>query len=279
MALSELGAFLQRHREEQGLSIDEIAERTRIRRGYLEAIEGGQWDLLPPGVYTRGLLNTYAKTLGISQASIGRMYITERPSEARQREPQLISQPLVRETTLSFELLLSGAVLLVAVALFGWMVATQILPQVSGIVEPGGSGADGSVAGGVEQPTSAATGRAATGSTPTPLPRQTAQPLATNTPRPSPTLSAGIVLDIEASEGDVWLRVQADDEEAYTGFLRSGETRRFEADERVVVRTGSAGHTRVTLNGREIESLGGPGAVEEFEWRLLEDGNLEQTEL
>ncbi len=275
MALSELGAFLQRHREEQGLSLDEIAQRTRIRRGYLEAIEAGEWDLLPPGVYTRGLLNSYAKILGISQASIGRMYISERPSEARQREPQLISQPLVRETRLSFELLLSGAVLLVAVALFGWMVATQILPQVSGIVDPNDPVASEPEAG----PEAASTARLAAGSTASPLPRQTARPISTNTPKPSPTQSAGIVLDIEASEGDVWLRVRADEDEPYIGFLRNGETKRFEADSRVTVRTGSAGHTKVTLNGREIDSLGGPGAVEEFEWRLLEDGNLEQTEL
>ena len=275
MALSELGAFLQRHREEQGLTIDEIAERTRIRRGYLEAIEAGEWDLLPPGVFTRGLLNSYAKALGISQASVGRMYISERPSEARHREPQLISQPLVRETRLSFELLLSGAVLLVAVALFGWMVATQILPQVAGLVEPGGTAGADAVG-----PTAASTAaRLATGSTATALPRQTVQPITTSTPSPSPTPSSGIVLDIEANDGDIWLRVQSDESEPFTGFLRDGEARRFEADQRVTVRTGSAGYTKVTLNGREIESLGEPGAVEEFEWRLLEDGNLEQTEL
>ena len=281
MAMSELGAFLERNREEKGLSLDDLAERTRIRRGYLAAIEAGEWDMLPPGVYTRGLLNSYAKALGLSQASIGRMYVKERPSEARLAEPQLISQPLVRETRFSFELLLSGAVLLVAVALFGWMVATQILPQVAGLIEPGST--DG-VAVATVSTTDSTPAQRASDSTATPLPRSTVkslsgQSLGTKTPTPSPTPAAGIVLAVKATDGDIWLRVRTDEDEPFTGFLRDGESKSFQADRRVTMRTGSAGHTKVTLNGREIDSLGGPGAVEEFEWRLLEDGNLEQAEL
>ena len=87
--LSELGAFLQRHREERGWSLDEAEEITHIRRHYIEAMEAGDWDNLPPAVYTRGLLRNYARALGVSQASIMRMHAKERPHEARLPEPQL----------------------------------------------------------------------------------------------------------------------------------------------------------------------------------------------
>ena len=130
MALSELGAFLQRHREERQLSLEDIEALTRIRRAHLEALEAGDWDKLPPGVYVRGLLKGYARAVGISQASVMRMYVKERPQEARLPEPQLISQPLVNEPRFSIELALALVILAVAGVLMVWMVNTYVLPAV-----------------------------------------------------------------------------------------------------------------------------------------------------
>ena len=125
-ALYQLGAYLQRHREERGWSLEEVEALTRIRRRYLQAMETGEWDDLPPGVYTRGLLRNYAHTLGVSVAGVLRMYAKERPHEARLPEPQLISRPLTSEPRLSFELVLAGILLVVAVGLIAWVLGTQL---------------------------------------------------------------------------------------------------------------------------------------------------------
>jgi len=306
MPPSELGAYLQRHREELGLGLDDVEAATRIRSLYLAGLEAGDWEALPPGVYTRGLLKTYARALGLSPASVLRMYVKERPSEARLAEPQLISQPLVREARFSFELLLSGAVLLVAVGLFGWMVVTQVWPLVADQLvatqngdaaasEAPGSGAE---VDGTDGPpdargesTAAATASATADGTAAARVAVTAEPAATtgalrdespggaSRSDGSPTPVLGLELQVEADGGDIWLRIRTDGEETFSGFLYAGETRKVEARQRVSVRTGNAAVTRVTLNGEEIDSLGGPGDVEEFEWRLLDDGKIEQAEL
>lgn len=120
MSLSELGAYLQRHREEQGLSLEAVEEATRIRRVHLDAIEAGRWDSLPPGVYVRGLLKSYAKVLGLSPETVQRMYLKERPQEDAPTEPRnVLSQPLLREPRLSLESVLA-VVFIAAAAGIGW---------------------------------------------------------------------------------------------------------------------------------------------------------------
>lgn len=120
MSLSELGAYFQRHREEQGLSLEAVEEATRIRRVHLEAIEAGRWDSLPPGVYVRGLLKSYAKVLGLSPETVQRMYLKERPGEDAPAAPRnILSQPLLREPRLSMESVLA-VVFIAAAAGIGW---------------------------------------------------------------------------------------------------------------------------------------------------------------
>jgi cytoskeleton protein RodZ len=174
MALSELGAYLQRHREERGWTLEDVEAVTHIRRPYLEALEQGDWDNLPPSVYTRGLLRNYARGLGVSQASIMRMYAKERPQEARLPEPQLISQPLVVSPRFNFELIAAVALLTISVVLIGWVIRSQLpgaTAQTTGGVPPAAG-----TAGAVPR-TVTPTARAATTSrTPPPTlgPRQTA---------------------------------------------------------------------------------------------------------
>lgn len=295
MSLSELGAYLQRQREEQGLSYADIEAQTRIRATYLRALEFGEWDALPPGVYTRGLIKMYARALGLNPATVLRMYTKERPTEARLPEPQLISRPLIRQPRLSFEMALSVVVFVVAAGLFSWMVATQLWPAVQSLATNGGTP---TAAGGATAPpagetpvAAAATGapsasdRAAAGGTRTAPPRAASgetpvlQPTIEATATISPT--SGIVVQIEATE-DVWLSVYLDDvgKAAYYNFLKKGATPlRFEAKGRVTVRTGNAGGTRVTLNGQDAGALGDKGAVMELQWTLAPNGKIIQEKL
>lgn len=55
---------LRRAREEQGLDIDALAKRTRLRVHLLEAVEQGRWADLPRGVYARAVVRAYAEAVG-----------------------------------------------------------------------------------------------------------------------------------------------------------------------------------------------------------------------
>ena len=55
---------LRHERERRGWTLDDVASRTRIPRPYLEALEDGNHDVLPPGPFFRGYLRQYLEFLG-----------------------------------------------------------------------------------------------------------------------------------------------------------------------------------------------------------------------
>ncbi|MAY81523.1 MAG: hypothetical protein CL930_12150 [Deltaproteobacteria bacterium] len=58
---------LRHERERRGWSLDDVATRTRIPRQYLEALEEGNHEILPPGPFFRGYLRQYLEFLGQSE--------------------------------------------------------------------------------------------------------------------------------------------------------------------------------------------------------------------
>jgi cytoskeletal protein RodZ len=73
--LHELGEYLQRTREANGQSMDEVVEATKIRSRYLQAIEDGDFKVLPGIVYARGFVRGYADYLGLDGAKIAAQYL------------------------------------------------------------------------------------------------------------------------------------------------------------------------------------------------------------
>ena len=76
-----LGAWMRERREERGYDLDRVERDTRIGRGYIEAIEREQFDLLPAPVYARGFVRSYARYLGLEE------------EEALERMPRELPQP------------------------------------------------------------------------------------------------------------------------------------------------------------------------------------------
>lgn len=68
------GEFLREIREQQDISLQSIAERTRISRLYLGAIEAEDADHFPEAVYLKGYLRQYARELGLEPEKVVRGY-------------------------------------------------------------------------------------------------------------------------------------------------------------------------------------------------------------
>ncbi|MGI9147708.1 MAG: helix-turn-helix domain-containing protein [Chloroflexota bacterium] len=83
-----LGETLRQARLDKGVSLADAARETRIRRSYLEALEAEDTAALPPMVYTRGFLKTYAEYLGLSPEAMVDLY---QPSSRREPGPTLRS--------------------------------------------------------------------------------------------------------------------------------------------------------------------------------------------
>jgi cytoskeleton protein RodZ len=86
-APQSVGALLMTERERLGLSRERITEMTRMRTQVVKAIENEAWDSLPPPVFVRGFLRSYAKVLGISQDVVIDLYAKRVPPESPSLEP------------------------------------------------------------------------------------------------------------------------------------------------------------------------------------------------
>ncbi|RAK56639.1 helix-turn-helix domain-containing protein [Phenylobacterium deserti] len=62
---ADIGQALRAIREHHGLSLDELAEATRVRASYLEALEEMRLELLPSRPFTIGYIRAYAHALGV----------------------------------------------------------------------------------------------------------------------------------------------------------------------------------------------------------------------
>lgn len=77
--MSDLGQFLKQTRLKKNLSIDEVQEITKIRKRYLEAIESGDYHILPGTFYARAFIKSYAEVLGLDTEQIFKEYAHEIP--------------------------------------------------------------------------------------------------------------------------------------------------------------------------------------------------------
>lgn len=75
--MRELGAALRRAREELGLDLNALEERTKIRKRYLLALEEGDWSVLPGDVYARGFVRSYAEAVGLDGRALLQTYMDQ----------------------------------------------------------------------------------------------------------------------------------------------------------------------------------------------------------
>ncbi len=67
---TSIGQQLRQKREQRSLTIDQAASATRIRARYLNAMETGEFELLPSPVHARGFLRAYAEFLELDAEPI-----------------------------------------------------------------------------------------------------------------------------------------------------------------------------------------------------------------
>ena len=146
----EIGRSLREAREERGLTLGQVEERTKVRARYLQDLEQENFGVLPV-VYVLGSLKTYADHLGLDgealSADLKRRLgpqepenLTEEPAEAgddRDAEDEYEAVPLL---TAGFDHLFLGMGLVLifglAVTTFVFALATNDGPAVSQIREP-----------------------------------------------------------------------------------------------------------------------------------------------
>jgi len=89
----DIGTILKTRREVLGHSLKDAAERTRIRKGYLESLEQNKFKDLPGEAYVTGFIKVYAGYLGLDSGPLLKMLA---PSQARSQSTE--SEPAIAKT-------------------------------------------------------------------------------------------------------------------------------------------------------------------------------------
>jgi len=102
-----LGEKLKKFRSEGRITLFEVSRETKIPVKYLEMIEEGKYESLPPDVYVRGFLRGYGEYLGLDPEKLVGLYQRERdikenitkeekkPNEKTKRVPRFVVTPKI----------------------------------------------------------------------------------------------------------------------------------------------------------------------------------------
>ena len=91
-----VGEVLKKRREELGLDLKEISERTKIRYCYLKALEDEAFEKLPAQVFVRGYIREYAKVLDINPETVIDVYNKQVAPPEKTKVPQTEVSPRKR---------------------------------------------------------------------------------------------------------------------------------------------------------------------------------------
>ncbi len=81
MTMESIGQYLRKERELRQVSLEELAQTTRIPMKMLVRIEEDRYDELPGEVFARGFIKSYARSLGLESAPLLDRYGEARPAD------------------------------------------------------------------------------------------------------------------------------------------------------------------------------------------------------
>ena len=88
-----VGEHLKEIRIKKSISLEEIEEKTRIRKKYLQDIEAENYDSVPGEAYTKAFIKSYAECLDLDPGEVLRIYRREkRNKEASSPEKKSVKE-------------------------------------------------------------------------------------------------------------------------------------------------------------------------------------------
>lgn len=260
--MTSLGEFLQQSRKERNVSLDSVADATKLNIKVLQALEQNRLDplLYSSEVYVKGFVRSYCRFLGIDEKKALALYkqdlhkhdqrIPEAAPEARDEYQRPEGKKMSRLTLLLLLLLLLVVILLGYVVLERrpWKGdATLSLP-----------------------PPPPAAKEAVPESSPIENqeliePSQPAEPIKEavlveeeEQPVPAPAVPLRVAVK---SKARVWVEVAFDNKQPFETMLFAGDAVMWEAAEQIQAKIGNAGGLELEVNGTPLRPFGKPHEV------------------
>ena len=289
---------LKRARENSGLTLNELFERTRISVHYLEAIENGDFQVLPVPTYSKNFIKTYADAIGIDSRPVLQRYedylknLRATAADQRDEQPSRVTPSARPNQNKTFLWILFIIIVFASAAYFisnrnaRLPVSTQNTPlqNQTESTKPLETKSEPSKALPVEFNLQKPENPVMT--KPWDKQQQAVEKISVESwsdgtrdrsqaedpeePPPPPedknTRKEALPQDkelstlvVQATE-ETWIRIQADDKEPFQVMLKAGEIISHKGA-RFNVDLGNAGGVRISFNGKNLKALGKSGQV------------------
>jgi len=237
--MDNFGLELRQAREGLGLSLRDIAARTKISVAALEALERSDFSRLPGGIFGRAFVRSYALEIGVDPETTVATFIalleqSEREAAARGAvRPEITADDrrfLERQRRAVLGLRAGAGVLVVVVAVVVVWQVRVFLRRPRGPVAA--AAADALVPAVVSAAAAPATSTLA--------------------------VSERLVVELDLS-ADCWISISVDGKSPLAQQFHLGDHQRIEADREISVDVANAGAIRMTINGKPAKPLGRSG--------------------
>ncbi|MBC8016668.1 MAG: helix-turn-helix domain-containing protein [Sporomusaceae bacterium] len=235
--MKTVGESLREEREKKGLSLRDIETAISIRTLYLNAIEEGNYHLIPGEVYLKGFIRNYANYLGLNGQQMVDLYRKAQlpdslgiENSVPNKTENVTEKPSGHNRKPSKWLLIS--LLAICVAGSAWWLlgsSTTEEPQVNRQVQQSPSISNQNA------------------------PIQSAIP--------AQPVKANTVIVTAKYTDQCWTSVTVDGKSIYEGTPQAGDTITWEGKKEVTITAGNAGGIDISLNGQSAGKLGEKGEV------------------
>src|SRR6266568_88642 len=89
--LASFGENLRQARKARNISLQEIAESTKIGTRILQALEDERFDQLPGGIFNKGFVRSYARCVGLDEEKTVAAYMAAANVSAPETDMQMLS--------------------------------------------------------------------------------------------------------------------------------------------------------------------------------------------
>jgi len=252
-APGDFGRKLREARERRGLSLRQIASATKISMLTLEALEKNDIARLPGGIFSRGVVRSYAIEVGLDPEETIQEFMGQFPQDSVTAGHPTTAQPEDHEAVESDRRMATTFLRLVFVS----------IPVAAIVVYFGSAGRRAAVreAMGLQASAPAAQPQ------PAPAPQPSAAPLDADAPivvadkaavAPDPPVTDRFVVKLTAVQRS-WVSAIVDGQRAVQRVFQPGDEQTLDVRRDIVLTAGDGGAITVTLNGAAAKPIGPSG--------------------
>lgn len=254
--MESIGDYLKREREIRNITLEEIANATKINIGILRTIEEGQTERFPAGVFVRGFIRCYAQYIGLDPNDVLLRYQPQAKTPEHQEE---ISPPPEKKIWLFFsrhrKLLGVSISIIIVVFLLSLVVNIGKKETLRKEQKP----LPKSHAPAHLRPVEA---NRVVDQAKTYVPDQTIVPAPQAKAQEAPQLQHKKQHELRAVfKENTWVQAVIDEQNLQEYSFKAGETISWTMDNKIRLLIGNAGGVDIYLDGEQLKSLGNSGQV------------------